>query len=444
MNINKINEKKSSFLIYIPFVIFFLIMFIWHFMLHPKNDDLWFSAKFFEQNIFSYLTWRYETWTSRVLIEFLLVPLAGLPRMIWNFLDSIVFVLIAVLIPKITLNTKNIKEKKLIIYNSLSCILVLIYIFTISNGLSSAGYIATTLNYTWPLFFGLLHFYLVKTYIFNENNLKTPAKIAIYLIMFIALIFAINQELMLFLISEVYFFIILYCIYNKVKIPNIILLTLSILFLSFLNFYLCPGNHLRYIKEISTWLPDYYKLTLVNKIDLGITVLFNRIILSYGLINLFFLGVLGVYVHSITKKKISILISLTPIIIIVILGLMILIGYIPIVEFLNEGVTQYGLLNSDIKHISIIFIIYSIIIFSVIYNLIQIYKYKGKKFSSIIFCLLIIGIASQLMRGFSPTCWATGERWEIYYYFFITFATYILTIELLENKYNKGSKITFW
>lgn len=433
MNINKINAKKSLYLIYLPFVIFFTIMLIWHFMLPPKNDDLWFSAKYFEQNIFSYLEWRYETWTSRVLIEFFLLPLAGLPRMVWNFLDSIVFLLIAVLIPKITLNAGNINEKKLVIYNSLSCILVLIYIFTISSALSSAGYIATTLNYIWPLFFGLLHFYLVKKYLFNENNSGTKEKIAIYGIILFALIIAINQELMLFIVSEVYFFIILYCLYNKVKIPNSILIIFSIIFLGFINFFLCPGNYARYPHEISTWFPDYYTLTLINKIDLGITVLLNRIILLYGPINLLFMGVLGVYVYSITKKKIPILISLMPIIIIISLGLMSLIGYLPIVEFLTEGITKYGLLKSNLNHILIISFVYSILIFSIIYGLIQIYKYNGKKLSYIIFCLLIIGFASQMMRGFSPTCWVSGERLDIYYNFFITCATYLLTVKLVER-----------
>ncbi|MCE7697909.1 MAG: DUF6056 family protein, partial [Methanobacterium paludis] len=245
LNFNKINAKKSL-LKYLPFVIFFAIIFIWHFTLPRLGDDLMFGKVYHHYNIFNYLSLRYEIWSSRSLIEFFVVPLTGLPRIIWNFFDSIVFLLMAVLIPKIFLNMEKIDEKKSVIYNSLSCIMVLIYIFTTTDALASAGYVATTLNYTWPLFFGLLHFYLVKKYVFSENKSSAKQKIAIYATMIFALIFAINQEMMLVLVSVAYLLIVLYCLRNKVKIPNSVFFMVFIIFLEFLNVYLCPGNHLRY------------------------------------------------------------------------------------------------------------------------------------------------------------------------------------------------------
>lgn len=111
------------------------------------------------------------------------------------------------------------------------------------------------------------------------------------------------------------------------------------------------------------------------------------------------------------------LISLIPIIIIITLKLMVLIDYMPIVTFLNAGVTKYGLLHSNLKHVLINSSIYIIIISSVMYSLITLYKYGEKKLSYIIFCLLILGFGSQMVKGFSPTVWASNERWEIYYYF---------------------------
>ncbi|MDO5836442.1 MAG: DUF6056 family protein, partial [Methanobacterium sp.] len=201
MNSNKLNGK--SVLVYLPFIIFFIIIFLWHFMIPSVNDDMSFGRMFYEQNLLSSLSFHYENWTSRILIEFFLIPLAGLPRIIWNFFDSIVFVLIAVLITKMMWYKE--KNEKSLVYSFISCILVSIYIYTISPALHSAGYIATTLNYTWPLFFGLLHFYLVKEYIFTKKNLGPLKKIVIYVLMLFALLFAINQELLLFVVSGVYF-----------------------------------------------------------------------------------------------------------------------------------------------------------------------------------------------------------------------------------------------
>lgn len=440
MNIDKVHLKKSL-LKYLPFFILFAIIFTWHFTLPRFGDEVMFAKMYHKQNIFNYLTFRYETWSSRLLIEFFVLPFSALPRVIWNFFDSIVFLLIAVLIPQIAFNIKKIDEKRLFIYNSLSCVIVLLYIFTTSRGvLGSAGYIATTLNYTWPLFFVLLHFYLVKKYLFNDNNASKKQKIAIYAVMLFALIFSINQEMMLLLVSEVYFFMILYCLYNKVKIPNTIFFMLLIISLDFLYVYSCPGNHLRYSHEILHWFPDYYKLTLVNKIDLGITPLLNRIVLLYSLINLFFFGILGVYVYSITKKKIPIVISLIPLMFVVTLGVMNLMGYTPLIGFMKAGITKYGLLHSNLKHILINSSIYAIMIFSVIYSLIRIYKHGKRRLSFIIFCLLILGFTSQMIRGFSPTVWGGGQRWEIYYYFCIACATYLLSVDLLESKYDSCKK----
>ena len=152
--------------------------------------------------------------------------------------------------------------------------------------------------------------------------------------------------------------------------------------------------------------------TLVNKIDLGITVLFFRIILLYSLTSLVFFGILGIYIYSITKKKFSILISLLPLIIVVTLGLMNLMGYMPLIHFIDMGMTEYGLLHSNLEHILLISCIYAIIIFSVMYSLIKIYKHGDKRISFAIFCLLILGFSSQMMRGFTPLVWE-GEMGNI-------------------------------
>ena len=436
MNFNKINAKKS-FLKYLPFVIFFAIILTWHFTLPRLGDDITFANIYHTQNIFNFIYTYYIFWSSRFLILFFLAPLAGLPRIIWNFFDSIVFLLIAVLIPKVIFNMEKIDEKKSIIYNSFSCIFVLIYIFTTTSALDSAGYIATTLDYTWPLFFGLLHFYLLRKYVFHENNTNTKQKIVIYAIMIFALIFAINQEMMLVIVSEVYLIIVLYCLYKKVKIPKTVLFMLFIIFLEFLFAYLSPGNHLRYYLSISMVFPTYYKLTLVNKIDLGITVLFYRIVLLYSLTSLVFFGILGLYIYSITKNKFSVILSLLPLIIVVTLGLMNLVGYMPFIHFIKIGMTEYGLLYSNLEHILLISCIYAIIILSVMYSLIKIYKHGDKRISTAIFCLLILGFSSQIMRGFSASVWVTGQRWEIYYYFCVTCASYILSIKLFESRYDK-------
>ena len=147
---------------------------------------------------------------------------------------------------------------------------------------------------------------------------------------------------------------------------------------------------------------------------------------------------MGLYIYSITKNKFSVILSLLPLIIVLTLGIMNLMGYIPLIHFIKIGMTEYGLLHSNLEHILIISCIYAIITFSVMYSLIKIYKHGDKRISVTIFCLLILGFSSQMMRGFSPSVWVTGQRWEIYYYFCVTCASYILSIKLFESRYDRN------
>lgn len=65
---NKINVK-TSFLKYLPFIIFFAIIFTWHLTLPRYGDEIYFS-KVYKEHIFTFLSMRYEMWSSRWLIEF--------------------------------------------------------------------------------------------------------------------------------------------------------------------------------------------------------------------------------------------------------------------------------------------------------------------------------------------------------------------------------------
>ena len=111
LNFNKINAKEIIFKISSIYYIFCNHIHM-AFYITPFGDDIYFAKVYHNQNIFNFLYIRYESWTSRLLIEFFLVPLAGLPKIVWNFFDSIVFLLIAVLIPKVIFNMEKIDAKK--------------------------------------------------------------------------------------------------------------------------------------------------------------------------------------------------------------------------------------------------------------------------------------------------------------------------------------------
>ena len=133
----KLHVKKSSLLMYLPLIIFFIIIFLWHSRLIPAGMT-YTLVRCITSRIYLFLAWHYETWTSRLIIEFFITIFAGLPQIIWNIIDSAIFTLIAVIIPKITFNDNKINEK-IIDLLLLSCVLVLLYIYTINGALWSRG-----------------------------------------------------------------------------------------------------------------------------------------------------------------------------------------------------------------------------------------------------------------------------------------------------------------
>ena len=72
--LKKVINKKT-----LPFILLFLVMISFNvFKSTTANDDLWFSKIITKElapeitNFSKYKEWRYETWSSRIIIEFFL------------------------------------------------------------------------------------------------------------------------------------------------------------------------------------------------------------------------------------------------------------------------------------------------------------------------------------------------------------------------------------
>ena len=84
-----------------PFFIVAFVGFIYHLRIRPMaGDDVFFSQATSELGLWNYLIQRYETWTSRFVIEFLLVWIIKYP-ILWRLIDLALFISFPVLISKI-------------------------------------------------------------------------------------------------------------------------------------------------------------------------------------------------------------------------------------------------------------------------------------------------------------------------------------------------------
>jgi len=83
---------------------------------------------------------------------------------------------------------------------------------------------------------------------------------AIYFLLFFSLIFAINEEIIAFIILGSYVFIVSYFFYKKMKTPKLLYLIVFVVFLGILFHIISPGNKAR-TNVLVGLFPEFLQLT---------------------------------------------------------------------------------------------------------------------------------------------------------------------------------------
>ena len=144
-----------------PFFIVAFVGIIYHLRIRPMaGDDVFFSQATSELGLWNYLIQRYETWTSRFVIEFLLVWIIKYP-ILWRLIDLALFISFPVLISKIFDGGK--------LLDWCAAAAVLLYPF---HDMGTAGWITTTVNYFWPVWgMSFVGFLLKKMLVHKKINI---------------------------------------------------------------------------------------------------------------------------------------------------------------------------------------------------------------------------------------------------------------------------------
>ena len=400
------NFKKILRTEKIPIIALIVIFAILHIFMEKIFDDLFFSQVCDNVSLFEYLSTRYQTWSSRIIIEGLLVTFCYLPMFWWKIANIGMFTLLIYSMWKLFV-TEN-KPK-------LTWVLVMSVIAIPITILKEAGWMATMNNYLWVAATGLYAMIPIKKLLNNEKiNILQAISFAI------ATIYASNQEQMAGILFLVYTFFLIYIIKNKNQKP-ILFIIYAIILLNLMLIMVCPGNLNRKIQE-ETWYPEYSETSLPVKLSQGLTsmmdyVIGNGRILFYGFIALI------TYTMWRTSKDIKYrLLGMSPIILVVIF----------------DEVTR------NLKEPNVIFktCIYALILISIgicLYYILCKKKEKDmKNFTPLL--IYIVGILSRYVMAFSPTIYASGERTSFFWYISIS----ILTILLFRDKIfklGKGEKL---
>lgn len=422
-NLDRIKEilRKIISYKYTPFICLFFIMLFFHTRFNLDfRDDIWFEEKS-TGSFFEFLSTRYEEWTGRLIIEAIMILIHRLPDFVWWISNSFMYVLLA-------FNIYYLIGKKNIYWIILTLLLYPIFL------LGEAGFIATTLNYLWPLALGLIAFYPIR-HIYDGK----VEKVWTYPIYILSLLFACNQEQMCAIIVSFYFIFII-DLFRKKKITKFIIISFIISLASLIFVLTCPGNSLRNIAEVERWYPVYKSFTIIDKVYLGVVTTSLMTVVNKFL-PFIFLSILLPIIHF--RKKSSNFIkavSLIPIVLLAIYNnfLGIVSTYFSGFYELIRGAKYFleGRPTIDYNEVSTLFsITVSILLIGSL--LISIYKvFEKDKEKYLIPLILLAGFASRFILGFSPTIFASGLRT----FFIFEISLIIISVYLIDKLDSEKTK----
>ena len=359
-------------------------------------DDTWFAQilagdKATLANWSRFLYERYELWSSRVAIEALLIVVARFPWL-WRVADTFVCIAITVLLARLC-NPEKSREKNLLL-----CGLWLTFPVWLTW---EAGFLATTLNYTWPLCAALLAITpMVKQ--FQGREVKKWE----YAVAFPALLFACFAELLCATFLLAVLGSLVYRIFFEKKNPAF-QIGCALICGAMLVFALtCPGNDNRTLLETASWFPEYAELSLVQKVDIGFSSMMEAMFLRPNSFVLIFCAVLALAVWIKTKRWGSTVPACFPFLYGLIRGV------------LGLGGDTVGELGTDLvlsKPLTWFPVLIFVLLLALILLCLRIVFDDTKQYCFCFF-LLFLGAASRMAMGLSPTVWASGNRSCLFLY----------------------------
>ncbi|MDR2830666.1 MAG: hypothetical protein LBB45_06505 [Methanobrevibacter sp.] len=423
--------EVSDLKVYVPFMLFIFVLFLFHYpIVTHTSDDIGFAEglnTLFKLNGENFVVNLYFHWSSRIVTNFFLPVLCNLPGEVWKLLDSLIILIMSVLMPRILLNFENLSNKRQLIYNSMSCLLFfLFYLSSYQYDLQApAGYITTTLNYVWPLSFAVIHFYLVKKYIFNGDLNGGLKKGLIYFLAIFSLIFAINQELMLIIVFGVYIFMLVCFFLGKMKVPKSYIIFFMVIIVGVLMICMSPGNRERGMVLKAALSSN--QISLMDKADVGFNLFFHGLITHFDLISYLFFGVFGFYTFIVSKHQKISLFSFLPFILMNFSYFSSFIQFKFVLSVFEGG--KYSFIDSNLFYICIVLSF----ILATCFSLALIYLSGKRWVGGLLFCLFLLGFVSQFCMGFFPSDFGYLHRWIIFYWCLMVFSSAILVYDLLES-----------
>lgn len=388
--------KKAAIWPYWPIVLLGCIYFIIHLRISPNfADDQVFAsiASTDGFNIFQYSVSRYLTWSSRTLLEVLLMWSVSVPPIFWKICDTLIIIAVGVFLSKLLFRDEYRMQGNLVI----AALLLLVPY----QMMSSAGWIATTVNYIWPLAFGLISLYPLR-------KLADGQKIRgyEYVLYSVCLLFGANQEQMCAILTAIYGFFTIYMFVKK-KIHIYVFIQFVLCILSLVYILLAPGNDVRTVQETATWYPEHGTFSLMQKMMLGVVAAGKDIIFHQNWPFLILCILSCMLVWQKNRKVSSRVLALVPP-----FFAASLFAFLPYSAGYQALLFNPEVLLASAKAAAAVLV--SICVLAcLIYSLRLVFKQNAHFWLSL--GILFLGFASRVAIGLSPTIWASLDRTALFF-----------------------------
>lgn len=433
------DQKKKNRIIkaVIYLTVFLLILYLEIKFVTKKWDDLWFASLWDQENfnLFSYIVFRFNRWSSRIFIESTLIPVARAPLYLFNICNALFVLLLVWGLYQITRSNPLNSELNPLQLLVCACAIFLFYPLI---SMSEAGWIATCLNYLWPGACLLYCLVMVRKQAFGA---EIPWWQMVLFVL--AGLFGTNTEQTMVIATVV---LVIYAIYQYHQNPdNIRKLTLlwilsGIVILQWALFIFSPGNRNRSAEEVETWFPAFADFSFLQKIDIGITTTIRTFFkLDYHLTLLFTLMIFLSYQLS-ESHLIDRILSAVPFIVTV-TTFTILTHQTAHASFDQFFSVREGILFTAEVFSWKVYVLYAFYcaFFALIFYLL-IKRFRFDQVSWAMGIAFLLGLASKAMLGFSPTVWDSGSRTAFPMLICMIFIVLILNFRFKE----KVQDLTSW
>ena len=411
---------------YLPFYTFAGVIICYHLLIAETYGDAltYFSKVLDTYSLPTYLSMRYTQWTSRLVIESVLVYVAR-SELLWKIIDCCMWVLLVVSMSDLTPGKNRLRNR---------WILVSLWLMVPLWEMSSAGWIATTVNYSWPLALGVFSMTVIARIFRGQPVRWYHAVSAIF-----AAVYAANAEQMCIVLLAVFGVALLYQLHTRRAERNAVVLLAvfcCVIVAELLFILTCPGNQNRTLAETQTWNPAFSQLQLGEKLQLGIVDTLYVLQSSWSLLYALLCFLLFFLAWQRRKKQPFTLLAAS-------------IPFACTCIYSFWGFRRYGLqvftrfitAENQAYELSFFALIQSLVVLGCLcFVLFQLYR-ADKQSGRLMIGLLLLGGATRVALGFSPTLYVSSGRTFVFLYACVVWIDAVLVQHVFRSLQEKNRRL---